>query len=165
MTGLRLPAPHRNVPHSSSLDGLAPAFRAALMQTVEMMKKLGHQPRIFETTRTLERQAFLYGFGRTWDDGRGVVTHSKTNMVTWHGYGLAADIVEDDKTPWNATPAFWNDLGKCAEANGLTWGGRWKFLDLPHVQWAKCHRSPTSSAQFIAKNSGVEAVWRVYKAD
>ena len=161
-----LPKPHIHVPVQSGMSGLAPLFAEALAKTVADMRLRGHQPLVFETMRTLERQRFLYGFGRTYDDPkpRGIVTHSDSNLTTWHGYGLAADIVEDDSTPWVAKPQFWNDLGECAEANGLTWGGRWKFLDLPHVQWGKCLRSPTKHAQFLIKNGGVEAVWSAVKA-
>lgn len=148
----------------SGLKDLAPAFRLALVSTVSDMKSLGHRPRIFETLRTKERQAHIYGFGRDYDDGRGIVTHASSHLSTWHGYGLAADVVEDDATPWNATPQFWNDLGVCAEKHGLTWGGRWTFVDLPHVQWGKCRRSPSDNARFILQNGGVEAVWKAVNA-
>lgn len=159
-----LPKPHINVPVQSGVNGLAPLFAEAVAKTVADMRLLGHKPLVYETLRTPERQRFLYGFGRTYDDGRGIVTHSETSLLTWHGYGLAADIVEDDATPWTAKPKFWSDLGVCAEQNGLTWGGRWKFLDLPHVQWGKCLRTPTKNAQFIMKNGGTEAVWDIVKA-
>jgi hypothetical protein len=160
----KFPKPPKEVKVQAALDGLAPQFRKALEKTVARMVVLGHKPRIFETVRTAERQAFLYGFGRKYDDGRGVVTNSQSNLKTWHGYGLAADIVEDDATPWNATSAFWNDLGACAEACGLEWGGRWRFLDLPHVQWGKCRRSPSQVAINALAKHGVAEVWRLCRA-
>lgn len=156
---MALPKPPREVPVQSSLKDLAPKFREALERTVADMKALGHKPRIFETLRTKERQDFLYGFGRQYDDGRGTVTNSFSHTRTYHGYGLAADIVENDATPWNAKPSFWNDLGRCAEKHGLAWGGRWKFVDLPHVQWGNAPRSPNNGIRFVKDKSGNEAVW------
>ncbi len=148
----------------ASLDGLAPQFRAALEATVRDVRAVGHAVRIFETLRTAERQKFLHGFGRLYDDGRGVVTHAESHLRTWHGFGLAADLVEDDKTPWNATPAFWNAIGVAAERHGLVWGGRWKFIDLPHIQWGGAPRSPTDNHRFVLGKSGAEAVWRLVGA-
>ena len=41
---------------------------------VKEMADAGHNAKVFETLRTAERQEFLYGFGRQYDDGRGTVT-------------------------------------------------------------------------------------------
>ena len=37
----------------------------------------------------------------------------------------------------NTTPeahATWQKFGKIVKDCGLTWGGEWKFVDLPHVE-------------------------------
>lgn len=149
----------------SDLSVLAPKFRAAVEATVTAMRAKGHKVRVFETRRTPERQAFIYGFGREYDDGRGIVTKVRDSLASWHGYGLAADIVEDDKDPWTAPQAFWNDLGECARANGLTWGGDWEWKDLPHVQWGKCRKSPSNLSREALARGGVEEVWRAVRAD
>lgn len=123
------------------------------------MRLAGHRVRIFETLRTAERQDWLFGMGRDYDDGRGVVTNARA-ASGWHPYGLAADIVEDDATPWQATTPFWRALGASAERHGLTWGGRWKALDLPHVQWGRCRPAPSKRAAELVAAGGLPALWR-----
>ena len=128
----------------------------------------GHKVLVYETIRTEERQSFLYLFGREYDDpwphSRGIVTNARTAKNGWHFYGLAADIVENDQSPWDATPTFWNDLGSCARSRGLTWGGDWVQKDRPHVQWGKCKKSPSEEAHRLYEEGGLEAVHRAVKA-
>lgn len=157
------PAPAEvRAPVNASLDGLAPQFRAALVAMCDAVEAAGHaRPRIFETLRTAERQRYIYGYGRTWDDGRGVVTNSRTHLTTWHGFGLAADVIHPT-LHWNAPAAWWTAVGEAARAAGLEWGGDWaSFPDRPHVQWGKCRRSPSDRARsLLAGPVGVAAVWR-----
>ena len=145
----------REVPVESSLAGLAPRVAAAVTRIVARMEAEGHRPRVFETLRTIERQAFLYGFGRDYDDGRGIVTKVRDARRGMHYYGLAVDIVENDATPWTAPQAFWNALGAAAKAEGMAWGGNWKFLDLPHIQWGGAPTTPPASWAVMTP----EAVW------
>lgn len=163
-TPLLLPAPPRLVPHISSVVGLAPKVRDGALLVCERMRADGWAPVIFETIRTPERQAYLYGFGRTYDERpkpRGRVTKVQDARLGWHFYGLAVDIVENDKDPWIAPLGFWNALGKHAEALGFTWGGRWTDpYDAPHIQWGRCRRSPSKRARELYDAGGAEAVWR-----
>lgn len=161
---MTLPKPPVEVPVTSRVTALAPKMQVAVEAIIKQMADLGHKAKVFETLRTAERQAFLHGFGRTYDDGRGTVTKVQDARKGWHFYGLAVDIVQNDASPWDAPQAFWQTLGKCAEANGLTWGGRWKFLDLPHSQWAGCPTSPTALDIALAAESGIEAVQKKYGA-
>jgi hypothetical protein len=53
-----------------------------------------------------------------------------------HLYGIAADVTCGDHQ-WDCRRhqcAFYEALGIQAEDMGLTWGGRWKRVDLPHIQ-------------------------------
>jgi len=151
----RLPAPTATVPVQRGLDGLAPRFREKLERLLEMVPYAS----VAETLRTDARQQFLFGFGRTWDDGRGIVTHSETALDTWHHYGLAADLVHRNKG-WEAPQAWWQELGTAAKALGLEWGGDWTFRDYPHVQWgAPMRRSPSPSAAQLLAAGGTPAVW------
>ena len=164
----RLPRPPAEVPVQNSLDGLAPKFRLAVLDVLAYMRTLGHEPIVFETLRTEERQAFLHGFGREYDDGRGVVTHSDTAADTWHGYGLAVDII-CARTRWGASSAFWQALGAACLNFGLVWGADWntngrtddeRFVDRPHVQWGNgMRRSPSSRAVTLQATGGNAAVW------
>lgn len=161
---MTLPKPPAEVRVQGDPNLLAPLMRKAALAVVADMRNAGHAARIFETLRTPERQAFLFGFGRTYDDGRGMVTKVADVWKGWHAYGLAVDIVQDDKSPWDAPQAFWQTLGKSAEAHGLRWGGRWKFLDLPHSQWGKAPISPTPQDALLAGKEGIAAVWAKYGA-
>lgn len=118
----------------------------------------------FETLRTAARQTYLYGFGRQYDDGRGIVTRSPTIVDSWHSYGLAVDVVEKSATPWDAPASFWLELGKAGEAHGLFWGGRFHHPDLPHLQWTFCPLSPALIDGQLLLDKGAPAVWAKYGA-
>lgn len=154
-----MPSLPPEVPRQYELDQCAPLFREAVNRTLADMRTYGWRARVYETLRSDQRQQYLHGFGRRYDDGRGVVTNAKTAVGSWHHYGLAADIVQDDDSPWNAPKGFWRDLGLCAERNGLKWGGRWKNVDLPHVQWGRCKKSPSEEAVKLLRQGGYPAVW------
>jgi peptidoglycan L-alanyl-D-glutamate endopeptidase CwlK len=155
-----LPKPPAEVPRIDALTDVAPQFRAAIANVVADMRAAGFKVRVFETLRTNERQQYLYGFGREYDDGRGPVTKAATAENGWHFFGLAADLVEDDATPWIAPQLFWQTLGLVAERHGCTWGGRWQVVDLPHLQWGNCRQSPSERARNLYRQGGREAVWR-----
>lgn len=165
---MALPKPPKEVPVRNDTSGLAPKFKAALDRVLNRMEALGHDPIVFETHRTQARQNYLYGFGRTWDDGRGTVTYSQDADDTWHSYWLAADIISKSRM-WDAPDKFWIDLENSAEAEGLVSGRDWDgrndtrqtFVDSPHVQWGKpMRRSPSNNAARLLAQGGYEAVWR-----
>lgn len=130
------------------------------MRALDAMRQAGFDPIIFETIRTPERQRYLYGFGRAYDDGRGTVTNSIDAEHTWHGFGLAADIISKAHE-WAAPESFWHALGVALRDEGLAWGGDWpRFKDLPHAQWGEpMRRSPSARAVELIRMGGLEAVW------
>lgn len=152
-------------PRIFALDGLAPRFRLAVEFILADVRRAGWACRVYESLRTNERQEYLYGFGREYDDGRGPVTKVPTADRGWHYYGLAVDIVQDDASPWVAPQGFWQAIGAAAERHGCAWGGRWPMVDLPHVQWGKARRSPSARARILATTGGLPAVWREVGAD
>ena len=160
---MTLPKPPKEVPVQRDLNLCAPKFAAAVRAMMDELEG-GPEERIFETLRTPERQAFLYGFGRDYDDGRGIVTNARTSLYSFHGFGLAVDIVEKDATPWNAPEGFWEAIGAAAKRNGLTWGGDWKKPDRPHIHWGKCPASPTSLDRALFTSEGMQSVWEKYDA-
>ena len=153
-------------PRQSSLAVVAPAFRVKVERVCAALMAKGYDPLVFETLRTKERSDWLYGFGRDYDDGRGVVTHIAPDQHSWHFYGLAADIISASRG-WNAADAFWTDLPLAAEAEGLASGARWASQDKPHVQWwvEGMHTSPSEHAEALYSVGGLEAVWRAVQAD
>lgn len=147
-------------PVIQSLECLAPRFRARVAAMLAQFSAIGFDPTIAESCRTDERQAWLFGFGREWDDGRGVVTQAPTGAHSWHRYALAVDVISL-RRGWDAPHAFWDTLGQCAEAQGLAWGGAWpRFQDRPHVQFGRPMRqAPSSRAEQLLAEGGLIAVW------
>jgi peptidoglycan L-alanyl-D-glutamate endopeptidase CwlK len=90
---------------------------------------------IIEGYRSPERQNALAQMG-------GSVTNAKA-FQSYHQYGLAADsafmrsgkLVITEKDPW--AMRGYQLYGEVAESVGLTWGGRWKMMDLGHVEFRK----------------------------
>lgn len=150
------------VPVNRGLAVLAPRFLERVEQVVEAMQEKGWDPWIFETGRTKERQEWLYAQGRTRPGS--IVTKAKSHLTSWHGYGLAVDII-DAKEHWGAPAGFWEALGKACADHGLTWGGHWKsFPDRPHCQWGRMPAGPTVSDVALAQHPGTPAVWQKYGA-
>lgn len=158
---MALPPPPDEPQRITSLDTLAPKFRAALEACLDGVRKAGYDPIVWETLRTGARQQWIYGFGREWDDGRGVVSHSADADESWHAFGLAADVVSRSKL-WNAPTEFWKVLGREAKANGLFWGGDFdSFPDRPHIQFGEpMRRSPSPRAARLMASGGFDAVWK-----
>lgn len=162
MTKARLPKPPAEPARHTSMDELAPRFSAAVGRLLVEHRKAGFDPIVYEALRTDERQAWLWGFGRDYDDPdpRGEVTNARNGDLSWHKYGLAVDIISASKG-WDATAAFWNALGAAARDEGLAWGGDWRRKDLPHVQWGKpMVVTPSWRAMRLRREGGNPAVWR-----
>ena len=152
-----------DVPACEDLSVLAPRFAEKVRLLLEAMAAQGLPSRVAETLRTTERQAFLYGFGRFYDDGRGTVTNAATTNTTWHGYGLAVDIVHA-VMQWDAPESYWIALRDTAERVGLASGARWTTKDRPHVQWTPMRVTPSVNAVTLRADGGLPAVWRAVGA-
>ncbi|HEY9450072.1 MAG TPA: M15 family metallopeptidase [Gemmatimonadaceae bacterium] len=166
-TIVKLPPAPAEIAVCRDMSVLAPGFRSRSEKLLARMEERGHPCFVAETFRTPERQRFLWGFGREYDDGRGVVTHSRDADETWHGFGLAVDIVHRGLW-WDAPASFWRSLEEEAERLGLTSGADWdrddstrsQFKDLPHVQFGPpMRRSPSPRAARLRAAGGLPAVW------
>ena len=162
----KLPAPPREIPADTDMMKLAPVFAAKVFDLLHQMERLGHDAVVAEAFRSDERQRFLYGFGREYDDGRGIVTQAADGRKSWHRYGLAVDIISKSRQ-WDAHPGFWLDLRNCARILLLTSGYDWTHRDMPHVQWwcDGMHVTPSDHAWELLTTEGVQAVWREVHAD
>lgn len=125
---------------TARLAGVHPTLVARLERVLEAMAALGHPMQVTDGLRTVQQQRRLYAKGRTAPGA--IVTYAdgelkKSNHQSKDdGLGHAVDcaFVVDGRPSWDvALP--WQAYGACAEAVGLTWGGRWERLrDLPHVE-------------------------------
>ena len=112
---------------------LDPTFEQRLLLVFRIMKEQhGYEMTLLEGYRSPERQQTLAAMGPN-------VTNAAA-FQSWHQYGLAADsaflrngrIVISEKDPW--TMRGYQLYGEVAESVGLTWGGRWKMMDLGHTE-------------------------------
>ncbi|MCX4165016.1 MULTISPECIES: M15 family metallopeptidase [Paraburkholderia] len=110
-------------------------FRTRLLLVYKMMhEQYGYEMALLEGYRSPERQNQLSKMGG--------VTNAAA-FQSYHQYGLAADnaflrdgkLVITEKDPW--AMRGYQLYGQCAEQVGLTWGGRWKLMDLGHVEYHK----------------------------
>jgi len=112
---------------------LHPDFSARLLLAFKIMKEQhGYEMALLEGYRSPARQDLLAQMG-------GAVTNARA-FQSWHQYGLAADcafwrdgkLVISEKDPW--AMRGYQLYGEVAEQLGLTWGGRWKMMDLGHTE-------------------------------
>lgn len=111
-------------------------FRTRLLLVYKIMREqYGYEMALLEGYRSPERQNRLAQMGSN-------VTNAAA-FQSYHQYGLAADnaflrdgkIVISEKDPW--AMRGYQLYGQVAEQVGLTWGGRWKMMDLGHVEYHK----------------------------
>jgi peptidoglycan L-alanyl-D-glutamate endopeptidase CwlK len=100
-----------------------------------MRDQHGYDMALLEGYRSPERQALLAAQGAQ-------VTQAGA-WQSYHQHGLAVDcaflregkLVISERDPW--AMRGYQLFGETAEQIGLTWGGRWKMLDLGHTEWRK----------------------------
>jgi len=110
---------------------LLPLIERRAADIIIEMRKRGHEVRLVEGFRSLERQTELYNQGRTTPGA--IVTNAKAGESS-HNYGVAVDFVFR-KEGYNASSSLWELLGKVGRAQGFEWGGDWKgFVDKPHFE-------------------------------
>ncbi|WP_025600772.1 M15 family metallopeptidase [Burkholderia sp. WSM2230] len=111
-------------------------FRTRLLLVYKIMhEQYGYEMALLEGYRSPERQNRLAQIGSN-------VTNAAA-FQSYHQYGLAADnaflrdgkLVISEKDPW--AMRGYQLYGQTAEQIGLTWGGRWKMMDLGHVEYHK----------------------------
>ena len=113
-------------PIQNNVELLWNPFRAKIEILLKRMNQRGFDPKPFETMRSLERQKWLYGYGRNHHIGLKPKTWT---MNSRHIPGKAVDIVS--KSRWWDWPEFFIALKVEAKKLGL------KVLDVEqcHVEW------------------------------
>lgn len=140
------------------LDVLAPAFRGAVERARASCLAAGLDAIVYESLRSAELQALYYKRGRTRIPPYTSVTNARSNLYSWHGYGLAVDVISESKG-WGAGETWFAEVARHFRAEGCRWGGEWKMKDLPHFQWGRCKPSPSDRARELFAAGGMRAVW------
>lgn len=118
---------------SRDWEQLDAEFRQRLLLIYKIMRdEHGYEMALLEGYRSPERQAKLAAMGSH-------VTQAGA-YHSYHQFGLAADsafyrdgkLVITEKDPW--AMRGYELYGQVAESAGLVWGGRWKMMDLGHVE-------------------------------
>ncbi len=148
----------------SDLGQLAPRFRAAVEQALALCGQAALNAKVYETYRSEDLQVIYYARGRTQIPPAVPVTNASSNLYSWHGYGLAVDVIHAT-LEWNAPPEWFQSVANCFRQAGCRWGGEWTKPDLPHFQWGLCKPSPSDLARQLIASGGVQAVWQAVGAN
>lgn len=153
------PLDYRGAEATNDLNLLAPLFRRAVEAAIEECNSAHNLGAcVFETYRSTELQAIYYTRGRTVRPPERPVTNAINNLYSWHGYGLAVDVIHSTER-WSAGEAWFRQVSEIFKRHGCKWGGDWKVKDLPHFQWGLCRASPSDAARELMRTGGVRAVW------
>jgi peptidoglycan L-alanyl-D-glutamate endopeptidase CwlK len=150
---------------TNDVDYLAPLFRAAVERAIaECNDPINNlSAMVYETYRSNELQEVYYARGREVIPPPEPVTNARTNLYSWHGYGLAVDVIHKSKG-WDPGDKWFRDVAAIFKKHGCKWGGDWTSPDRPHFQWGKCKPSPSPVARELMTTRGVEAVWEAVGA-
>ena len=146
------------------LEKLAPRFNAAVTQAMAACTAAGLRAVIYEALRSEALQQLYYARGRTTVPPAYTVTNARSNLFSWHGYGLAVDVIHET-LGWDAGDDWFAEVATHFRAADCRWGGEWKVTDLPHFQWGLCRPSPSDRARQILATNGMAAVWAAVGAD
>ncbi|MEI8277090.1 MAG: M15 family metallopeptidase [Hyphomicrobiales bacterium] len=157
-----------NAKPNKDLTLLAPKFRVLVQAAIDECNndRNNLMAMVYEGYRSDQLQKIYYARGRTVIPPRHTVTNAPTNTTSWHGYGLAVDVVHQTKY-WEPVggEAWFAKVARIFKAKGLSWGGDWSHPDTPHFQWGACKPSPSDQARALLASGGVQAVWRALGAD
>ena len=151
---------------SRDLSQLAPKFRAGVEAAIAACHAAGLEAMVFEALRSNALQQLYYQRGRTIIPPTHTVTNASTSVFSWHGFGLAVDVVH--QTLFWEPPggeAWFAAVAAVFKQHDCAWGGDWKQKDTPHFQWYKCKPSPSDMARLILQTDGLPAVWKAVGAD
>jgi len=127
--------------NSRDINTLHPRVKKMALDFIHECGKYGIDLIVTSTYRDIESQNELYAHGRTLPGNK--VTNAKGGE-SFHNYKLALDVVplRNGKCVWGTDGldgALWERVGKCGEAVGLSWSGRWtgKMKETCHFQFTE----------------------------
>ena len=145
----------------STLNLLYPPFIHRLVKGVKAAQAAGIPLHVFESFRTIERQASLYEQGRTKPGN--IVTRARGGR-SWHNYGIAADLVLviDGKWSWDHHDLYVKGA-PYLEAQGIHWAGRdKKAFELCHYQLP--FDESIYEVEELYKKGGLVGVWSKFNS-
>jgi hypothetical protein len=144
---------------------LAPAFGRAVANAIAECNSPANDlnAMVHETYRSTELQAIYFQRGRSVKPPVKPVTNAQNNLFSWHGYGLAVDVIHKTKR-WSVGDDWFARVAVIFKKHGCKWGGDWTTKDLPHFQWGLCKASPSDQAREMIRTHGVLAVWEAVGA-
>lgn len=151
------PAPDGDV------EKLAPKFRSAVDRAIVLCTQDRLNAVVYEALRSEELQSLYYQRGRTIIPPAEIVTNARSQLYSWHGFGLAVDVIHATKR-WGASEQWFEQVAAHFRTVGCRWGGEWRQRDLPHFQWGLCKPSPSDRARELLATGGLAAVWRAVDA-
>jgi peptidoglycan L-alanyl-D-glutamate endopeptidase CwlK len=154
---------HSGLAVSHDLTLLAPKFREAVEHAIAECQAQGLDAYVYEAFRSQELQALYYARGRTIIPPVRPVTYAPSNLHSWHGYGLAVDVISQENG-WDCKESWFAAVAECFRPYDCRWGGEWKQKDFPHFQWGQCKPSPSEVARELIRTQGYEAVWKAVQA-
>jgi peptidoglycan L-alanyl-D-glutamate endopeptidase CwlK len=111
-----------------------PTFANLLIELKKHFQEKGLECKYISGTRTYAEQDALYAKGRT---APGPVVTKARGGESNHNFGIAVDVglFTPDGKYLGSSPLY-KEIGKIVkEFPTLEWGGDWKFIDEPHIQW------------------------------
>jgi hypothetical protein len=150
-------------PVERRLSVLAPAFAEQVALAIADANASGLDAFVYESVRSHDLAVGYYARGRTVIPPTRTVTNAPDETYSWHGYGLAVDVISRAKE-WSQPDAWFAAVSTHFKNHGLKWGGDWRSKDAPHFQWGACKPSPSDRARALLKAGGMEAVWRAVGA-
>lgn len=147
----------------SDITLLAPKMQEAVVQFLKECDERGLHAKVQESFREHATAVAYYKRGRTQIPPHQIVTNAPDETWSWHGYGLALDVIHATKG-WNAGETWFAMMGEIAQRHEMKWGGNWTHPDLPHLQWGRCRATPSDLARRLLREGGLEAVWKAVGA-
>jgi peptidoglycan L-alanyl-D-glutamate endopeptidase CwlK len=115
------------------LPKVRPVMEAFVLEAKKHFQQLGVDCVVIAGTRTWAEQDAIYAQGRT-KPGK-IVTKARGGESR-HNFGLAIDLGLFVGGKYLGDSPFYDHIGKIVEKfPALEWGGAWKFVDEPHVEF------------------------------
>jgi peptidoglycan L-alanyl-D-glutamate endopeptidase CwlK len=129
-----------------------PVMRDFLIEAKKYFQEKGVEVKAISGNRTWAEQDALYAKGRTAPGPK--VTNAKGGQSN-HNFGLAIDLGLFANGKYLQDSPFYAHIGRIVEKfPALEWGGGWKFVDEPHVQY----RVPYTMAQLRERVTSGKAI-------